>query len=211
MLVAVAGLMIACGSSSSGPSPTTVGRPAATTTTGATTAPGSPSATTGTSVPATGGASPTQPFASASYHYTVASTGWAGTDAKKRWDGTGLPGNSNPTVDVLDGPQGVEAYAFGEPTSDTLRKFVADARIANAKAHPCSTQMPSTTTMTVDGAPAVLDSGYCPPPGGPFVILAYVVHSGRAYVFFTVSIPPGSEQFTRNWFLPLLREIRFTD
>jgi len=175
-----------------------------------------PESSTGTGVspssaPATTAATAGQPFVSASYHYTVTSTDWTGTDAGKTWDGTGSPGNGDPTVDILDGPEGVEAYVFGEPTNETLEQFVAEASTANAKVHPCTAQMPPPTTTTVAGAPAVLEQGHCPPPGGPFVISATVVHGGRAYVFFTVSIPPGSEHFTRNWFLPLLTEIRFTN
>ncbi len=212
VLVAMAGLLIAC-SPSTGPSGATAGSSSATTagtSTGTTTVPDTPPATSGVTVPATTVASPTQPFVSASYHYTVRSTDWTGTDAKKVWDGTGSPGNGDPTVDVLDGPHGVEAYAFGEPTGQTLQQFAAAARAAKAKVHPCSAQMPPATTTTVGGAPAVLQQGHCPPPGGPFVISATVVHAGRAYLFFTLSIPPGSEAFTRHWFLPLLSEIRFT-
>jgi hypothetical protein len=204
VLTAVAGLLVACNSSlpqSTAPPATTV----ATSSTPLATSVGPSSA------PTTTAATTRQPFVSASYHYTVTSTDWAGTDAKKTWDGTGSPGNADPTVDILDGPQGVEAFAFGEPTSETLKQFVTQARATDAKVHPCSTQMPSTTTTTIGGAPAVIHSGNCPPPGGPFVIGAYVVHGGRAYVFFTVSIPPESGQFTRNWFLPLLREIKFTN
>jgi hypothetical protein len=193
MLATVAGLLVACSSSappSTEPPPTTVG----------------PSSAPPSTAAATG-----QPFVSASYGYTVTSTDWTGTDAKTTWGGTGFPGAGDPAVDVLDGPEGVEAYAFGEPTSETLKRFVADALAANAKVHPCSAQMPPPTAAAVAGAPAALQQGHCPPPGGIFVISAMLVHAGRAYVFFTESIPAGTEPFTRNWFLAMLRLIRFTN
>ncbi|HXJ65638.1 MAG TPA: hypothetical protein VNN79_17920 [Actinomycetota bacterium] len=204
VLMAAVGLLVAC----SGSSPQSTPSPA---TTAVSSSAPPPTTAASSSAPATTAATPARPFVSASYHYAVASTDWTGTDASRVWDGSGSPGNADPRVDVLDGPHGVEAYAFGEPTSKTLEQFVAHARAVDAKVHPCSSQMPSTTTTTIGGAPAVIHSGYCPPPGGPFVIGAYVVHAGRAYVFLTVSIPPGSGPFTRHWFLGLLREVRFTD
>jgi hypothetical protein len=218
-VLVTAGLLGACSGSSPGPAvssgvtsgasttPATTAASTSAATSGAN-ATSAPPTTSGTSVPPTTGASPAEPYVSASYRYTVTSTDWTGTDARQRWDG-GSPGDADPTVDVLHGPEGEQAYAFGEPTSQTLRQFVASARAANAKAHPCTKEVPSSTTTTVGGAPAVLDQGHCPPPGGPFVMTAYVVHGGRAYVFFTYSIPPGSEHFTRHWFVQVRSEISF--
>jgi hypothetical protein len=80
----------------------------------------------------------------------------------------------------------------------------------NARVHPCRVQPANTASITVGGEPAILDQEHCAPTGGPFVITAYVIHGGRGYVFFTYSIPTGSEPFTRSWFKSLLSSISFT-
>ena len=41
------------------------------------------------------------------------------------------------------------------------------------------------------------------------MILAYVVHSGHGYVFFTFSTPPDTDTFTRRWFTSLLKDVSF--
>ena len=193
LLTAVAGLLVACTSSSPQSTPP-------------------PATGVGTSsVSVAPSPTPGQPFASSAYHYSVASTDWRGTQATEPWNGTGVPGAGDPRVDVLDGPQGEEAYAYGEPTSKNLSQFVADLGAADAKAHPCSAQMPAPTASIVGGVPAALRQGHCPPPGGIFVVSATVVRGGRAYVFFTESIPAGTEGFTRHWFLALLHLIRVTN
>jgi hypothetical protein len=135
--------------------------------------------------------------------------GWTGTDASEVWNGKGSPGDTSPAVDVLAGPEGVQAWAFGKETDESLDEFAAEFRRANAKAHPCPGRGPNLQSITVGGVPAVLDSGHCPAPGGPFIMTVNAVANGRGYVFFTYSIPPGSEQFTRSWFLPMLDGISF--
>jgi len=55
------------------------------------------------------------------------------------------------------------------------------------------------------GVPRIVDEENCPASGGPFVITPYAVHGGQATVFFTYSIPPGSEAITRTWFESLLQ------
>jgi hypothetical protein len=44
---------------------------------------------------------------------------------------------------------------------------------------------------------------------GPYAIIAIVIHAGTAYSFFTYSTVPGSEAFTRAWFVGLLPLISF--
>jgi hypothetical protein len=68
--------------------------------------------------PAVGATSPTvspKPFASAHYGYVVTSEQWTGADASRAWDGTGSPGDTDPTVDTLEDPEGHAAFAFGGP------------------------------------------------------------------------------------------------
>jgi hypothetical protein len=174
---------------------------------------GGPTATTGTATPALiTTASPTpaaNPFVSSHYGYSVTSSDWTGTNAKGAWDGTGAPGDTSPSVDTLAGPQGERAWAFGERTRAGLQAFVASLRRVNVRLHPCAIEPASSASITVGGEPAILDQEHCAPHGGPFVITAYVIHAGHGYVFFTYSISPGSEHFTRSWFIPFLGHISF--
>ena len=74
---------------------------------------------------------PAGPFRSDLYGYMVTSLDWTGKSATTAWDGTGSPGNGDPTVDFLYGPDNQQAYAFGGPTTATLDEFVAASRAAN--------------------------------------------------------------------------------
>src|SRR3954470_6157120 len=67
-----------------------------------------------------------QSFVSDLYGYSVDS--WTGTSAKTAWDGTGSPGDGDPTVDTLSGPEFQRAFAFAGPTKATLKSFVAKGR-----------------------------------------------------------------------------------
>jgi hypothetical protein len=96
-----------------------------------------------------------------------------------------------------------------ERTGARLHGFVAGLRRINARVHPCAIRPAGSASITIAGEPAILDQEHCAPRGGPFVITAYVIHAGHAYVFFTYSITPGAERFTRSWFIPLLGHISF--
>jgi hypothetical protein len=51
-----------------------------------------------------------QSFVSDLYGYSVDS--WTGTSALTAWDGSGSPGDGDPTVDNLFGPEAQDAFAF---------------------------------------------------------------------------------------------------
>ena len=159
------------------------------------------------------GVSPTgssqEAFVSSHYGYSITSTDWKGTQADTAWDGTGAPGDTDPSVDTLVGPKGQIAWAFGEPTTDTLQKFTATLRKVDATVHPCPVKPETTDAISVGGERAILDDEHCPPGNGAYVIMAYVVHSGHGYVFFTFSTPPPTDTFTRRWFTSLLKDVSF--
>ena len=157
------------------------------------------------------GVSPTassqEAFVSSHYGYSITSTDWKGTQANIAWDGTGAPGDTDPSVDTLVGAKGQIAWAYGEPTTDTLEKFTATLRKVDATVHPCPVKPETTDTISVGGERAILDDEHCPPGNGAYVILAYVVHSGHGYVFFTFSTL--GDTFTRHWFTSLLKDVSF--
>jgi hypothetical protein len=148
-------------------------------------------------------------FTSSHYGFTVTSTDWTGTDATVSWNGKGSPGDQDPTVDTVVGPEGEQAYAYAEATKEDLQQFAARSRAVNATVHPCPAKPQVSTTTTIGGEPAILDQEHCPAPGGPYVITAFVGHGGRAYVFFTYSIPAGTDGFTRQWFVSFLKDVSF--
>ena len=182
----------ACGSSSSTSQPSSTTLTTAVVTTAATTT------TTSTTVP------PTEPFRSTLYGYVVTSLDWTGTSATTAWDGTGSPGNGDPTVDILEGPTGQQAYAFGGPTTATLDEFVAASRAANAAQRGCPEVPAATAEIAVGGEPGILDEVDC----GVFALSATVVHDGRVSAFFTFD-QPGKEAEMRAWFGSLLRAVTF--
>ncbi len=158
------------------------------------------------------GVSPTgssqEAFASSHYRYSITSTDWKGAQATTAWDGTGAPGDTDPSVDTLFSAKGQTAYAYGEPTTDTLQKFTATSRKVDATVHPCPVKPETTDAISVGSERAILDDEHC---HGAYVILAYVVHSGHGYVFFTFS-PAGdadTDTFTRGWFTSLLKDVSF--
>ncbi|MGA9160013.1 MAG: hypothetical protein WB297_04005, partial [Actinomycetota bacterium] len=149
------------------------------------------------------------PFVSRHYGNAVTSEEWTGTDATTAWDGTGLPGHDDPAVDMLKDLEAHTAFAFGERTEESLQKFVTAFRRTNATVHAgCPVKPEKTGPITIGNEPAILDQMHCPPSGGPFVLTAYVVHAGRAYVFFTLAVAL-SEAATRSWFSSLLKDISF--
>jgi hypothetical protein len=203
VLLATVGLLGACGGG--GPASTTAATTGPSTSSGPTTS--DPTTTGSATTPPT--SAPAEQFVSTNYGYTITSTEWTGTDATEVWDGTGAPGDGDPFVDTLMGPEGVRAFALAEPTDATLAEYVAASRKANAKGHPCPPKPEKSHQTTVGGEPATVDETHCPADVGPYAINAIVFHAGTAYSFFTYSTVPGSEAFTRNWFQDLLPLISF--
>jgi hypothetical protein len=178
-------LLVACGGDDSASPPSSVATTTAATTT---TAPPAP-----------------KRFESKLYHYAVKSPDWIGTSAQTAWDGTGSPGDGDPTVDYLIGPSSHRVFAYGEPAKTTLKGFVAASRKANAKLRQCRVEPEKTGTTTIGGEPAILDETHC---NGVFALTASVIHAGRADVFFTYD-QPGKEAAMRTWFRSLLKSVSF--
>ena len=153
---------------------------------------------------------PAEPFRSALYGYVVTSLDWTGRSATIAWDGTGSPGDLDPTVDALIGPQGHPVWAMAASTTATLDESVASARAAAHAStdHPCPAEPEATRPTTVSGEPAIVDEIHCPDPAGVFALSAYVIHAGQAYTFFTFD-QPGKESEMRAWFGSLLQTISF--
>ena len=195
-LTASAVVLAACSSSSSTAEPSSVTVTTVVPTTAVTTAPSTTVA-------------PIGPFRSAFYGYVVTSLDWKGNSATIAWDGTGGPGNDEPVVDLLYGPDPQQAFAFGVPTSATLDEYVAAQRAVKEPDHPCPEAPEATTSITIGGEPAVLDEMHCPADGsGVFVLAAFVVHVGRATNFVTYA-RSGKESEMRAWFGSLLQTISF--
>jgi hypothetical protein len=148
-----------------------------------------------------------QSFVSDLYGYSVDS--WTGTSAQTAWDGTGSPGDGDPTVDSLSGPELQRAFGFAEATKDTLKKFVAKFRVTDSKVHPCPAKPQASTRTTISGEPAMIFEEYCPAGSGPFVLQAFTTHAGQVYVFFTYD-QPGQEAEMREWFGSLLQAVSFS-
>jgi hypothetical protein len=144
-----------------------------------------------------------QPFVSDLYGYSIDS--WTGTSAQEAWDGSGSPGDGDPTVDILVGPEGQRAFAYAGPTKLTLKKFVAKARRTNAEQRACPAKPEKTEMTTVGGERAILDELHC----GVFVISADALHNGQVYVFFTYD-QPGKEAEMRDWFRSLVKAVSFS-
>jgi hypothetical protein len=147
-----------------------------------------------------------QSFVSDLYGYSVDS--WTGTSAQTAWDGTGSPGDGDPTVDSLSGPELQRAFGFAEPTQDTLQRFVAKFRVTDSKVHPCAVKPEARSSTTISGEPALVFEEHCPSNSGPFVLQAFTIHGGQVYVFFTYD-QPGKEVEMREWFGSLLQDISF--
>ena len=188
-----------CGSSTSTSEPsTTKATPAATA------VPTTPAKTTPAKTTPSTTAAPAGPFRSPLYGYVLTSLDWTGVAATVAWDGKGSPGNGDALVDVLNGPETEQAYAFGGPTTATLDEFVAASRAANAAERSCPEVPAATRRITVAGEPAIVDEVDC----GVFALSATVLHAGRAYAFFTFD-QPGKEAEMRAWFDSLLQAVAF--
>jgi hypothetical protein len=145
-----------------------------------------------------------QPFVSDLYGYSIDSTDWTGKSAQTAWDGTGSPGDGDPTVDSLSGPELQRAFAYAGPTKATLKRFVAKARRTNAQLRGCPAKPEKTESTTIDGEPATIDELHC----GVFALSATTIHDGQVYVFFTYD-QPGKEAEMREWFGSLLQAVSF--
>ena len=154
--------------------------------------------------PPTTTVAPAGPFRSDLYGYRVTSPDWTGKSATTAWDGTGSPGNGDPTVDFLYGPDNQQAYAFGGPTTATLDEFVAASRAANHAARSCPEVPAATASVTIDGETAIVDEVNC----GVFALSATVIHAGRVDAFFTFD-QPGKEAEMRAWFGSLIQAVAF--
>jgi hypothetical protein len=143
-----------------------------------------------------------QSFVSDLYRYSVDS--WTGTSAQTAWDGTGSPGDGDPTVDSLSGPELQRAFAFAGPTKATLKQFVAKGRKTNAQLRGCPEKPEKTESTTIDGERAIIDELHC----GVFALSASTIHDGQVYVFFTYD-QPGKEAEMRDWFGSLLQAVSF--
>jgi hypothetical protein len=137
------------------------------------------------------------------YGYSVDS--WTGTSAKTAWDGTGSPGDGDPTVDSLSGPEYQRAFAYAGPTKATLKEFVAKGRRTNAQLRGCPAKPEKTESTTIDGEPAIIDELHC----GVFALSASTIHDGQVYVFFTYD-QPGKEAEMREWFRSLVEAVSFS-
>ena len=144
-----------------------------------------------------------QPFVSDLYGYSVDS--WTGTSAQTAWDGTGSPGDGDPTVDSLSGPELQRAFAYAGPTKATLKEFVAKGRRTNAQLRGCPAKPEKTESTTIDGEPAIIDELHC----GVFALSASTIHDGQVYVFFTYD-QPGKEAEMREWFRSLVAAVSFS-
>ena len=129
-----------------------------------------------------------------------------GTSASAAWDGTGSPGDGDPTVDTLVGPEGQRAFAYGKQSKATLQKFVSTARATGAQVRPDCAKPEATRATTIDHEPAIVDEIHCPAETGVFALSAFVVHGGRVYVIFTYD-QPGDEVGMRAWFGDLIQKI----
>ena len=145
---------------------------------------------------------PSEPFVSDLYGYSVDS--WTGESAKTAWDGTGSPGDGDPTVDSLSGPKSQRAFGFAGPTKATLKRIVAKARRTNAQLRGCPSKPEKTESTTIDGEPAIIDELHC----GVFALSATAIHDGHVYVFFTYD-QPGKEAAMRAWFRSLVKDVSF--
>jgi len=195
LVLATAGALTACGGGNS----TSAASSSVITTTAST-----PSVATSTPATTTS-ATAAEGFVSKLYHYSLKSPDWTGTSAQTAWDGKGSPGDGDPTVDSLVGPESARAFVYAGPTKTTLKRFVAKARATNAKVRACPAKPEKTESTTIDGEPAILDELHC----GVFALSADAIHAGWIYVFFTYD-QPGKEAAMRKWFRSLLETVSFS-
>jgi hypothetical protein len=153
-----------------------------------------------------------RPFTSRHYHYTAAlPPGWTGAQASKPWNGKGAPGDEDPTVDLFQGPGGVEAWTMAAPTRENLAAYTKTISRASAAGHPCPAVPQTSQAITIGGAPARLLGMDCPPGSGFLVELAITLHHGTGYVFASQNptSTPAIEPADRAAFRAFLAGISF--
>jgi hypothetical protein len=127
--------------------------------------------------------------------------------ATQQWDGTGVPGGEDSTVDLFQGPGGVEAWAYAASTKESLRAYAQTTSRAAAAAHPCPAVPQTNQAITIGGVPARLLGMQCPPHSGFLVELAVAIHHGTAFVFASQN-PTGTTAGDRAAFRKFLAGIR---
>jgi hypothetical protein len=140
-----------------------------------------------------GGYAPARTFTSRHYGYTeTLPAGWRSPkQATRRWNGTGAPGYDSPTVDLFQGPRGVQAWVLAAPTNKNLAAYTSATIRASRAGHPCSPPQTG-QAITIGGAPARLLGMQCPAGSGFLVQIAVTIHHGTALVF--ASQPPAGAQ-----------------
>ena len=121
-----------------------------------------------------------------SRHYGYTETlpaGWRlATQASRRWNGRGAPGDGDSVVDLFKGPGGVEAWVYAAPTKKNLAAYaITTVRTAGA-VHSCPTVPQTNRAITIGGAPARLLDTQCPARSGFLVELAVTIHHGIGFV-----------------------------
>ena len=121
-----------------------------------------------------------------SRHYGYTETlpaGWRlATQASRRWNGKGSPGDGGKVVDLFVGPGGVEAWVVAAPTKKNLAAYaIRTVRVAGA-VHSCPAVPQSNRAITIGGAPARLLDTQCPARSGFLVELAVTIHHGIGFV-----------------------------
>ena len=135
--------------------------------------------------PPGGGYAAARTVTSRHYGYTEAlPAGWRlASQATRRWNGQGSPGDGDSVVDLFRGPRGVEAWASATSTKASLAAYTATVIRAAHANHPCPVRPQINQAITIGGAPARLLGMQCAPGSGFLVEIAVTVHHGTAFVF----------------------------
>jgi hypothetical protein len=150
-----------------------------------------------------------------SRHYGYTETlpaGWRlATQASRRWNGKGAPGDGDNVVDLFVGPGGVEAWVVAAPTKKNLAAYaIRTVRVAGA-VHSCPAVPQSNRAITIGGAPARLLDTQCPAGSGFLVEIAVTVHDGIGFAIGSQNpsgIVPTDQPADRAAFRKFLAGIR---
>ena len=121
-----------------------------------------------------------------SRHYGYTETlpaGWRlATQASRRWNGRGAPGDGDSVVDLFKGPGGVDAWVVAAPTNQNLAAYASrTVRVAGA-VHSCPKVPQSSRAITIGGTPGRLLDTQCPAGSGFLVELAVTIRHGIGFV-----------------------------